>query len=98
MADFLKAAKQQAIEVIEVAGVKIEVRGLSFGEITKISKGKESDAEGLTKDLIVACCFDEKGKPLIPDDRKLELNDISPAAFKALSDAVMRVNGFQAGN
>jgi hypothetical protein len=97
MVDFLKAAKQVAVEHIEVAGTKVEVRGLSMKELASLSKGKDKDPEGLTADLIVACCF-HNGKPLIPEDRKAELGDISPSAFKALSEAVARVNGFVSGN
>jgi hypothetical protein len=98
MGDFLKAAKQVATETIEVAGTKVEVRGLTTRELARIAKGKDKNPEGLTDDLIVACCFDKTGKPLIPEDRKGELGEISPVAFKALSEAVARVNGFVSGN
>jgi len=97
MGDFLKAAKQVETETVEVAGTKIEVRGLSIKELSKLSKGKDKDPEGLTTDLIVACCY-HNGKPLIPEERKGELGDISPAAFKTPSEAVARVNGFVSGN
>lgn len=98
MVDFLKAAKQTASETIEVAGTKVHVRGLSMKELSKLSKGKEKDPEGLTADLIVACCFDKEGNPLVPENRKSELGEISPVAFKELSEAVARVNGFVSGN
>lgn len=97
MGDFLKAAKQVETETVVVAGTKIEVRGLSIKELSKLTKGKEKDPEEVTADLIVACCY-QNGKPLIPEERKGELGDISPTAFKTLSEAVARVNGFVSGN
>lgn len=98
MGDFLKAAKQSATEIVTVAGCKVTVRGLSIRELTKATKGKEKDPEALTVDLIAACCFDDKGKPLIPIERKDEISDMSPVAFKTLAEAVARVNGFAPGN
>ena len=101
MRDFLKAAKQTASETITVAGTKIEVRGLTVRELSAISKpnGKaERNPEELSIDLIVACCFTADGKPLIPLERKSEVGDISPVIFKALNEAVARVNGFISGN
>jgi hypothetical protein len=98
MGDFLKAAKQTQSEVIDVAGTKVTVKGLSIRELSRISKGKEKDTEGLTLDLIVACCFDAKGNPLIPEGRKEELREIAPVPFRDLSEAVARVNGFVSGN
>ena len=98
MSDFLKAAKQTATETIDVAGNSVEVRGLSYKELIKVSKGKNKDPEALTEDLIVACCFYKDGKKLIPEDRRAELGDISPLSFKALSEAAARVNGIIPGN
>lgn len=98
MGDFLKAAKQSVSETIEVAGHKVIVRGLTTGELSAIAKGREKDHEGLTRDLIVACCFDAAGKPLVPKERKAELDDIAPAWTRALQEAVARVNGFAPGN
>jgi len=99
MSDFLKAAKQVAVERIKVAGTDVEVRGLSTREVSEIYKGKDKDKdpEALTVDLIVACCF-HNGKPLIPLERKAEVLDIAPTAFKVLSESVARVNGFVPGN
>lgn len=96
MADFLRAAKKTATESINVAGFNVQVKGLSVKELDRLSKGKDPD--GIAADLIVACCFDEKGNQLIPNERKGEVGDMSPIVFKELSEAVARVNGFSLGN
>jgi len=101
-ADFLKAAKQNACEIIDIAGIKIEVRGLSVKDlatITRPGKGEaERDPQAMTTDLIAACLFYPNGARVIPDDRKAELNEISPIHYRALNEAVGRVNGFLPGN
>lgn len=100
MTDFLKVAKQAAVESVTVAGVKITVRGLNVRDLQAITNKRGKDNEGILLDLICSCCFyaNGSGKPIIPEDRKGEVGELSPAAFRALSDAVAKVNGFAPGN
>ena len=100
MVDFLKSAKLTNVENITVAGVKVEVRGLTVRDLRALVSrfGKQVD-DGFLTDLIVACSFyASNGKPLIPEERKHELGDMNPTAFAALAEAVSRVNGYAQGN
>lgn len=102
MADFLsKAISAHASEEIELLGTKIEVRGLSIGELvalTKSKKGEEKDNVSLTSALIAACCFTKDGSPLVPADKVEMIKLFPPTVFGALNDAVTRVNGVLPGN
>lgn len=100
MVDFLKSAKATIVETVTVAGVKVEVRGLSVRELRALTAKHGPKAnDDFIVDLICACCFYAgNGKPLIPEERKHEVGDLTPAAFTALTEAVSKVNGYSQGN
>lgn len=96
MSDFLKAAKRRAMETVEIGGAKAFVRGLSIKELMDISapfqKDKDKDPAELTRLLVMVCLADDKGNKLLANVG--EVQELSPTAFKLISEAVARVNGF----
>jgi hypothetical protein len=100
--DFLSAASTPVTEVIELAGFRVEVRGLTIGELEQARKplvDKQKDPLEITADLIADCCYNaDTGESLIPEDRRSEILKMNPQMFKKLNEAISRVNGFSAGN
>lgn len=100
MADFIAKAKKRPVETITVLGERIEVRGLSIGELmdlTKSSKGEPApDNQKLAAALISLCCYGKDGNKIIPDPSVLD--EFSPDVFRQLNEAVTRVNGGTRGN
>jgi hypothetical protein len=96
MSNFLKAAKRKVTEPIEIDGEKAFVRCLSIKELDDISapfqKDKDKDPGDLTRQLVYACLVDEKGKQILGSTA--EVQELSPPAFKLISEAVAKVNGF----
>ena len=99
---FLEVATKPVTETLEVAGFKVEVRGLSIEKLETLRKnkdGKSRDPLDVTIDLIVECCFDaSSGQPLISPDQKESIKKLNPQIWRTLNDAIARVNGFVSGN
>jgi hypothetical protein len=99
MADFLSKAKALNRETIELLGEKIEVRGISIGELVAISKpkkGAERDSLDIAAELIAACCYRPDGSKLVPD--AAACREWAPVIFNELNAACERVNASVAGN
>lgn len=95
-ADFLKAAKARTTEPIEIDGAKAFVRALSIKEVNDLSGPFQQDHDRnpaeLTNLFIHACLVDAKGNRLLSSVD--EVQELSPIAFRLISEAVARVNGY----
>jgi hypothetical protein len=80
-------------EDLVVDGIKVHVRGLSYQELTDASRGCKSDAE-TARALVCASVTRSDGKEITSE----LIATSRPDVFKALADAVARVNGFNEGN
>lgn len=81
-------------ETVEVGGVKVEVRGLTYDEVTSLAKEYEKDNRAFSRALICKCCTRSDGIEITPDILgKFRANIISE-----LDAAVARVNSPPAGN
>lgn len=82
-------------ETIELAGIKVEVSGLSIKELSDLTKAHKDDSDAIAMDLICACCKRSDGTAITAE----MVGHLRPEIYKALSEAVSRVNGFiQPGN
>ena len=81
-------------ETVDVGGVKVDVRGLTYGEITALAKQYEKDTVGFSRALICACCTRRDGGQITPES----LGKFRASIVTALDAAVGRVNGASSGN
>ena len=90
MNDYMAVLTARPSELIEVGGVKIEVRGLSLGEARKI--GEDSKNSGIM--AIVASCFiDNK-----PAFTRADVESMMPKYAQQIDEAIGRVNEYKPGN
>jgi hypothetical protein len=88
--DYMAVFTARPREVIDVEGIKIEVRGLSLGEARKI--GDDTKTSGIM--AIVASCFiDDK-----PAFTRADVEAMMPKYVHQIDEAIGRVNGYKPGN
>ncbi len=89
-------------EIVEVAGLKVEVRSLSLGERNTLAEScakpdGSMDPQRFGSALIAATAFDPiTGERLFGDDSDA-VNSCALAVTEALMDAAMRVSGLAKG-
>jgi hypothetical protein len=93
MKDELLAAFAPQEERIEVAGRKLVVRELTAAADTAAFH----DNVDMSWKLLVRCVFDGKGNPVFTDDDIPALKKSGKVKLKPVSDAVLRVNGYNTG-
>jgi hypothetical protein len=81
-------------EIIEVDGVKVKIRGLSWDEATTISDQYQKNPKALAKAFICACCTRLDGVELTMES----VGKFRPSVMSALDGAIGRLNGTSAGN
>jgi hypothetical protein len=90
MAHYMDVLTARPSEIVDVEGIKIEVRGLSLGEARKI--GEDTKNSGVM--AIVASCFIDGKEAFTKDD----VEQMMPKYVHQLDEAIGRVNGYKPGN
>jgi hypothetical protein len=94
MGDFLKRVTRRPSELVEVDGTKIEVRGLSVGEMNNLRRKHKGDEDALGLAIICASCLLD-GKPVFDETN---INDVMPQYLGPLVSVVNKINGQDSGN
>ena len=90
MKDVMAVLSKRPTEVVNIEGIRIEVRGLSLGEARAL--GEDAKTSGIM--AIVASCFIDGKAAFTKDD----VERMMPQYVQQLDAAIGRVNGYKPGN
>jgi hypothetical protein len=92
-ADLLSALRVASLREVEVAGLRVHVRGLTGAERKLIADRAKDGSPVQAHELAALCLCDEQGRAMFTADQAASLADVDGAAVEKVATSILEASG-----